>query len=244
MTTLVLGGSGATGRELVKQLLLQSDHHTVRTIVRSKEIFHQVVPPNDLLQVTEASVLSMDDDSFRSCIDGCDAVGICLGHNMTFQGMYGKPRYLVRDALTRVCKAIETLKPEKKMKVVLMGSIGVDNPDGSDPKRAFRDRLILSMVRALVPPHRDNEAAAAYLSDFIGKDNPYIDWVVVRPDDLLDGPISEYIVEETIHTEGLFGARSTTRSNVAHFMADLIRNKELFEKWLYKMPVPTNVKIK
>jgi nucleoside-diphosphate-sugar epimerase len=241
MTTLVLGGSGATGRELVKQLL--ESNHEVRTIVRSKETFHQVVPPNDdLLKVTEANVLSMDDESFLSCIEGCDAVGICLGHNVTFKGIYGKPRYLVRDALARVCKAIETLKPTKKMKVVLMGSIGVDNPDGSDPKRAFRDRLILSMVRALIPPHRDNEAAAAYLSEFIGQDNPYIDWVVVRPDDLLDGPVSEYIVEEKIHTEGLFGARATTRSNVAHFMADLIGNKELFQKWLYKMPVPTNVK--
>lgn len=123
-----------------------------------------------------------------------------------------------------------------------MGSNGVANPKGTDDIRPLKERFVLSLVRAFTPPHRDNEAAAAYLSEKIGMETSNIEWVVVRPDGLIEGDVSKYEVFEK-PLPGLFGGGETTRANVAHFMKELILNNETWKKWLYQMPVPENVKV-
>jgi len=35
-------------------------------------------------------------------VAGCDAVASCLGHNLTFKRLFGKPRRLVTDAVRRL----------------------------------------------------------------------------------------------------------------------------------------------
>jgi nucleoside-diphosphate-sugar epimerase len=238
-TTLILGGTGNTGRRLIELLLLDQQH--VRAIVRSKERFHEIIPQNDCLQVIEADVLDMEDGDFENCVQGCDCIVSCLGHNMTFKGMYGQPRRLVTDAIKRSCGAIKKTQPTKPVKIILMGSNGVANPDGMDDVRPSGERALLSVIRALVPPHSDNEKAAAFLSNEIGVDDANIEWVVVRPDELIEGVVSKYDVFAKPQ-QGLFGGGQTTRSNVAHFMGDLIMKDEIWNKWLYQMPVPMNEK--
>lgn len=249
-TTLVLGASGNTGRRLVEQLLAQQ--HNVKAIVRSKERFHEIIPPPTTttstttigqpnnLEVIEGNLLDMDDSMLQDTIRECDAVVSCLGHNMTFKGMCGKPRKLVTDSLKKAVKAIQDLQPSKPVKVILMSSNGVNNPNGQDNLRPWGERAVLCLIRALVPPHVDNEEAAAYLSKDIGKDDTNIEWVAVRPDDLIEGDVSDYEVLK-IPNAGLFGAGQTTRANVGHFMSDLILNDDTWNKWIYEMPVPSNV---
>ena len=65
---------------------------------------------------------------------------------------------------------------------------------GTDDRRPLRERFLLSVVRTLTPPHRDNESAAAYLSQEIGAEASNIEWVVVRPDGLIEGDVSKYEV--------------------------------------------------
>ena len=240
-TTLVLGGTGNTGRRLVEQLLAQQQN--VRAIVRSKERFHEIIPENANLQVIEAAVLDMQDSEFEDVVQGCDSIASCLGHNLTFKGVYGKPRQLVTDSIKRACKVVQemSIQPSKPIKVVLMGSNGVVNPNGMDNVRPFAERALLSFLRISVPPHKDNEDAAAFLSEEIGQDKAGgIEWVVVRPDDLIEGEVSEYEVLK-IPKAGLFGGGQTTRANVAHFMSDLIMNDDTWKKWVYEMPVPSNI---
>eukprot|EP00558_Chaetoceros_sp_UNC1202_P004561 CAMPEP_0197235738 /NCGR_PEP_ID=MMETSP1429-20130617/3095_1 /TAXON_ID=49237 /ORGANISM="Chaetoceros sp., Strain UNC1202" /LENGTH=229 /DNA_ID=CAMNT_0042694405 /DNA_START=88 /DNA_END=774 /DNA_ORIENTATION=+ len=226
-TTLVLGGTGATGMRLVEQLI--DANQNVRTIVRSKERLHQMIPANDLLTVTEASLVDMEDADFERCMKDCDAVVSCLGHNLTFKGMYRDPLF-VSGVLKRACETIGKIQPSKPTKVILMGSDGVANPDGKDPQRKSSERCIISVVRALVPPHRDNEAAVSYLSDDIGTDDKNIQWVVVRPTDLIQGDVSSYTTNERPEC-GLFGDGVTTRANVAHFMKDLIMDESKWKEW-------------
>merc|ERR1711976_73999 len=146
-----------------------------------------------------------------------------------------------RDSLQRVCEYVREMDT-KHPKIILMGTVGVPNPDGSDDARSLGDRMILGMCRLLLPPHTDNEAAAKYLGKGAGSDNPeLLQWVIVRPDDLIDGEVSEYeIVPKP--TGSLFGSAETTRANVAAFMCELILDEKVWNEWLFQAPVVHNVK--
>ena len=105
------------------------------------------------------------------------------------------------------------------------------------------ERFILSLLRNLIPPHYDNEASAAFLRDNIGSENEFIEWVVVRPDGLINAEISNYEVVAT-PPRTIFNGLTTTRANVAHFMCECIEQPNLWFQWKGKMPVVFNKKIK
>ena len=165
----------------------------------------------------------------------------CLGHNITLKGIYGHPRHLALDATKRICNVSKKVNPTRPTKFILMGTVAVPNPDGSDDTRSWKERALLSILRVILPPHADNEQAASFLSKDIGVDDPLLKWVIVRPDALREGPVSIYDVFDKPQNE-LFGAAETTRSNVAHFMTTLIEDETLWKKWQGKMPVPLNKK--
>merc|ERR1712224_1173723 len=96
----------------------------------------------------------------------------------------------------------------------------------------------MGALRWTIPPMYDNEMAVNCLTNEIGKDGK-IEWVVVRPDDLLDKEESEYEILES-PSWGLTNGKETTRANVARFMVDLVENDQLWTSWLFRMPVIIN----
>lgn len=63
----------------------------------------------------------------------------------------------------------------------------------------------------------------------------------MRPDSLFDEAAgSEYRLEERKIRSPLFDPGRTSRINVARFMADLLTDPALWEKWKYKTPVIYN----
>ena len=118
MTVLVVGASGATGSKLVEQLLIKK--HKVKVIVRSPGKLPESWKINDNLQIISASVLKLSDTEMRTIVSDCHAVASCLGHNLTFKGMYGQPRRLVTDATRRLCNAITSNHLERTTKFLLM----------------------------------------------------------------------------------------------------------------------------
>lgn len=239
---LILGGTGATGRQVIHQLLGKGED--VVSLVRSKERLIASLPDvqhHDNLSIIESTVLTMTDKELENCMKGCQVIVCCLGHNLTMSGMFGKPRRLVTDSIQRVCDTLKQSRPSQPTKLILMGSNGVANPDGSDDHRSLSDRILLGLLRLLIPPVRDNEAAAEYLSKTIGRKDETVQWVVVRPDDLIDEDLSEY--NPCSKPSGsLFGAGEVSRSNVATFMCELIQNDVVWKNWLHRMPVLQNVK--
>ncbi|SNR79846.1 Putative NADH-flavin reductase [Maribacter sedimenticola] len=235
MTILVVGASGATGRHLVAQLLKQG--HTVRAVVRSQERLPESIRNEGNLFIIEASILELSDTEMVEHVAGCDAVASCLGHNLTFKGMYGKPRRLVTDAARRLCAAIKANKPEKPIKYVLMNTTGNRNRDLDEPI-SFAERGVISLLRLLLPPHVDNEKAADYLRTEIGQNNPIIEWTAVRPDGLInESEVTAYEVYCSPTRSAIFNAGKVSRINVGHFMAALIDNDDLWQKWKGQMPV-------
>jgi nucleoside-diphosphate-sugar epimerase len=235
MTTLVVGASGATGQHLVAQLLAQGQN--VKAIVRSVQSLPQSIKNEKGLSIIEASILNLSDTEIAEYVAGCDAVASCLGHNLTFKGIYGQPRKLVTEATRRLCDAIKAHKPEEPVKYVLMNTTGNRNRDLNEPI-SFAQKLVIGLLRLVLPPHVDNEKAADYLRTQIGQNNKHIEWVAVRPDSLInEEEVTDYEIHRSPIRSAIFDAGKVSRINVGHFMANLISDASLWNTWKGQMPV-------
>ncbi len=235
MTTLVVGASGATGKHLVEQLL--NKKHKVKVIVRSLDNLPESWKDNSNLSVIQASVSDITVDEMAEHIQDCNAVASCLGHNITWKGVYGKPRQLVTDAVELLCKAIKKNAPNKPIKFVLMNTTGNSNRDLNEPISTGQ-KMVIGLLRLLLPPHVDNEMAADYLRTEIGQKNDFIEWVAVRPDGLVNEEVvTGYEIHPSPTRSAIFDAGKVSRINVGHFMAALISEKDFWNKWKGQMPV-------
>lgn len=238
MTTLVVGASGATERLLVDQLLERGQQ--VRIIVRSTESLPDVITSHDKLSVIHASFLNLSDTEIAQHVSGCDALASCLGHNLSFKGIFGSPRRLVTDATRRLCRAIKANNPKTPVKFVLMNTTGNSNRDLNE-QISFRQMCVIGLLRLLLPPHVDNEKAADYLPTQVGQNDGTIEWAAVRPDSLINETAkSEFTVHPSPIRSAIFDAGVTSRINVGCFMADLITEDDTWNRWKGKMPVIYN----
>ena len=238
MTILVVGATGATGRLLVKQLL--DRNMSVKVIVRSPNKLSEDIRNNSNLSVIHASVLDLDKDALNEHVKGCVAVASCLGHNLSLKGIYGHPRMLVTDTTRRLCDAIKANNPDQPVKFVLMNTAGNSNRDLSE-QISFTQKCTIGLIRLLLPPQLDNERAADYLRVEVGQNDNVIEWAVIRPDSLIDENIvTEYEVHTSPTRSALFNPGTTSRINVGNFMAELIADRELWNKWKGQMPVLYN----
>ncbi len=238
MMTLVVGASGATGKLLVEQLLNRGEH--VKIIVRTVNSLPDAIKKNENVSIICANLLDLDDNEMIQHVKGCNAVASCLGHNLSFKGLFGQPRRLVTDATRRLCNAIKAHNPEKPVKFVLMNTTGNRNMDLSEPI-SFAQKCIIWLLRLLLPPHLDNEKAADYLRTNIGQNDEVIEWAAVRPDTLInENDVTDYEIHPSPTRSAIFDAGTTSRINVGHFMADLITDHETWIKWKGQMPVIYN----
>lgn len=241
MTTLVLGATGATGRLVVQQLLAKGI--TVKALVRSKARLLPLFQDLYHLDIIETDITELTIEQWQQQLQGVTTVISCLGHNMTFRGLFGHPRRLVTDVLARIHQAIERLAPAEPIKYILMNTTGARNPDLNE-QHSVGEKLIVGLLRRCLPPHADNEDAAAYLRTQVGQTNPYLTWVAVRPDGLIDNTeVSRYIEEPSPTRSPIFDAGKTSRVNVGHFMMRLVLEEATWQQWQGKTPVLYNAEI-
>lgn len=238
MTNLVVGATGATGRLLVAQLLDRGQ--SVRAIVRSPESLPVSIRDHERLTTIHASVLDLGDDEMAQHVRGCTAVASCLGHTLSLKGIFGDPRRLVVAATIRLCNAIHSNESNATTKFVLMNTAGNSNRDLQETI-SISQGYVISLLRLLLPPHVDNERAADYLRTNIGQKDKTLEWAVVRPDTLIDeDQVTEYELHPSPTRSAIFNAGTTSRINVAHFMADLMTDGDIWNRWKGKMPVIYN----
>lgn len=243
MKFFIAGATGATGRHIATQLL-QQGHHVV-TVARNPAALQTEMSRYPHLSVIAGSLLDMKEAELDSLIAGNDGVISCLGHNLTFKGMFGAPRLLCREAVERLAHSIirtrrQQVEQQPPTKFLLMNTNGNRNRD-LDEKLSLGDRLVIGLVRLLLPPHRDNELAAEFLRKDIGQHHPDIQWVVVRPDGLVNhDQVSKYERFPSPVRGVVFNAGKVSRINVAHFMATLACEVDEWQNWVGKMPVVYN----
>lgn len=236
MNTLIIGASGATGKQLVAQLLKSGQK--VKVIVRPTSKIPEDWQNNVTIIKQDLSAIGVNE--MVNYLSDCQAVASCLGHNMSWKGIYGKPRKLVTDAVRLLCQAIEKMEPEKPVKLVLMNTAGNRNRDLKEPI-SFAQKMVVGLIRLLLPPHTDNEAAADHLRVRIGQHNPKIEWVAVRPDTLInEEDVTNYTLHPSPTSSAIFNPGKTSRINVGDFMARLITDDNLWMQWKGQMPVIYN----
>lgn len=131
MNILVVGASGATGKQVVNQLLLKECY--IKIVVRSIANIPESWKKNKNIEITIASILELTDDQMVQLTKNSNAIVSCLGHNLTFKGIYGKPRKLVTDTARRLCNAIKSNNPQNITKYILMNTSGNQNRDLNEP---------------------------------------------------------------------------------------------------------------
>jgi len=234
---LLLGATGRTGSRVLEELTRR--RVPVTALVRSAAKIQPGLRASPTVTIVEADLLSLDQTALRRHLEGCGGVVSCLGHPLSLRGIFGQPRNLVRDAVRQVCEAAVALAPAEPIRLVLMSSVSVNRPDRQDTRRGPVERGILAILRALLPPARDNQRAADVLLGGVSQAGA-VEWVVVRPDSLIEGEVSEYAVHEGL-VDSLFAPGRSRLWNVAHFLCELATNPATFERWKGKMPVLVDV---
>lgn len=241
MTTLVVGASGATGKQLIEQLLKMGQK--VKVIVRSTAKTPNSWKNNNKITIITASISKVSVNEISTYLTNCQSVAFCLGHNITLKGIFGKPRKLVTDAVKLVCMAIQKNSANKPIKFVLMNTAGNRNREINESVSTL-EKLVVGLIRLLIPPHSDNEKASDFLRMNIGKKNKLIEWVVVRPDTLInEEEVTDYEIHKSPTRSAIFNPGKTSRNNVGNFMCRLVVENNLWDKWKGQMPVIYNKEI-
>ena len=230
MTVLVLGASGRTGRRLVDALLGRGIG--VRAVVRpgSARPFPAHAPD---LEVVRGDVARADAATYAGWLAGCDAAACCLGHRTTLRGIFGPPYRLVERALRRLHEAARARGDAPPLRLVVMGTVGVRLGD----ERVPRAQALAMRALRIVPPHRDNERAAAFLVQEVGADDPSLAWTIVRPDTLFDADaVAPYDVEEAPTRPALLDPGRTSRAQTSDLMAELLVDDALWRRWRGRAP--------
>lgn len=238
MTTLVVGASGATGSKLVERLIKSGQE--VKIIVRSTASLPESWKNNEKVIIIHANILDISAPEMSELVKDCQAIVSCLGHNPSLKGIFGNPHRLVTDAVQKLCEAITANKPKIPVRFVLMNTIGNRNLDLTEPI-SLSEKIVIGLLRLLLPPQIDNEQAAEYLRTEVGQRDHFIEWVAVRPVGLIDEEeVSDYELYPSPIRSAIFDATKISRINVAHFMTQLITNNERWISWKGQMPVIYN----
>jgi putative NADH-flavin reductase len=233
MKVLVLGATGQTGYHVVKQFLENSIQ--VKAIVRNAEKFKDNQSDKNLKLFTE-NILDIEDKRLKEILADVDVVISCLGHNISLKGIFGKPHYLVKEAIKKI---IDNSNDKHPKKIILMNTTACLNTKQKE-KFTFGESIIMGIMRSLLPPQRDNERALKYLEEKLNGEDVF-EWIAVRPDTLItQDQVTDYEIFESPQRSPIFNAGKTSRINVAHFIMKLVSNEELWNEWMYKMPVIYN----
>lgn len=235
--TLIFGATGGIGKHALARLL--DLDHQVTAFVRSSSRLPDACRdhPNLSLVENERGHLALSDEEFYQLIKGHDTVISCLGHNMTFKGVYGSPRRLCSDTVKRVFASVDS---SASLRLIVINTEGVDRPDGGDGSvRNCCEKVVLGLIKLCVPPHADNVATSGCLHS-LSASNPNVSFVAVRPSDLVDKERSVYECHDKLQN-GIFNAGETSRANVGDFMAKLVEEEETWRKWSNKFPHIINV---
>lgn len=146
------------------------------------------------------------------------------------------------DTVILLCNAIKTNKPDKPVKFILMNTAGNRNRDLNESVSTGQ-KMVIGLIRLLLPPQLDNVFAADYLGTRIGQNDKFIEWVAIQLDDLVNkDKVTEFEVYPSPIKSAIFNLGKTSRINVGHFMASLIIENDLWNKWKGQMPVIYNKK--
>jgi putative NADH-flavin reductase len=202
MNILVFGASGKTGRELVKTAL--AANHYVTAFVRNPaklEVSHQN------LKIIQGDIINSE--RVEQTVAGHDAVLSALGAASPF-----KYDYSIVEGIASIVKAMEQTKVRR---LIYMSAINVKESRGNAGV----------IIKFLAPILLRTESAGHEAREKIIKQSD-LDWTIVRPAALTNGPSKPYRRGENVKANGI--SATISRVDVADFMVQQLTDNTFLGK--------------
>jgi putative NADH-flavin reductase len=193
MRLFILGATGGIGRELVDQALER--RHRVTAFVRSPQ---KLGSPREGLTVIPGNLL--DADAVAAALAGHDIV-------LSAMGPPGPGRTTITSDSART--TVAAMKSTGVRRLLIVGA-AVLFDDAGFLARVLRKTLLRNVANDSAEMERIVKSSQ-------------LDWTIVRPPRLTNGPRTKrYGVAEDHLPPGAGGAATVSRADVAHFMLDEI----------------------
>jgi len=201
---LVLGGTGGTGQHVVTQALDAGHHVTVLARDRAK-----VGRQHERFRIVDGEVKNIA--ALADAMRGQDAVISAIGRGKSF-----KSEHLIAESVPGI---IEAMRGTGVKRLVFTSALGVGDTYRISP---LLPKIFFStLLRGI------------YADKLIGDQmirNSGLDWTIVQPVVLTDGPLTRtYRVGEHLK---LAGVNKLSRADTAHFIVDHINDRSTFAKTL------------
>jgi nucleoside-diphosphate-sugar epimerase len=235
MKVLVLGASGATGKLVVQQLV--NKNIKVRVVVRESAIIPGQISDDKSIEIIKGNINDFEIAKIKDLVKDCDFVICCLGHNISFKGIFGSPHKLVSNTVAKIIEALQSVNLNTKF--ILMSTTAYTNGKIGEVN-SLGEMIVFALLKILLPPHKDNMLAADYLVHKLSSKTK-IDWSAVRPDTLINEENeSKYEIHNHKVRSPIFNPGKTSRINVSRFIVELVTNDRLWQEWKHKTPVIYN----
>jgi putative NADH-flavin reductase len=211
MKLTIFAATGGIGRQALEQAVAQG--HDVTAVVRNAKKLSREV------RVIAADLAAPDPATLVSAVKGADAVLSGLGaRSSSDTGVAWRGT----RAIVQAMKAADV----RRIVVVSAAPIGTvpspgrPNPPKHDPGDGFFVRNLLGpLIKAALRKHF---ADLAMMEDVLRDSG--LDWTVVRPPRLTDGPVTG--AYRTAYGQNLLRGLLISRADVAHFMLRALRQPE------------------
>lgn len=215
MRLTIFAATGGIGRQALEQALAAG--HEVTAVVRNpKKISHEV-------RTVTADLRAPDPTLLQSAVTGADAVLSALGpRSRSEAGITERGTRAIVEAMRAT--NVRRLVVVSAAPVSTLPSPGRPNPPAHDPGEGFFMRNLLTpFIKTVLRKHY---ADLALMEDVLR--NSGLDWTVVRPPRLTDGPLTRSY--RIAYERNLRGGVLVSRADVAHFMLRALEQPETVAK--------------
>jgi len=199
MNILIVGATRGIGRQLLEQALTSG--YTVTALVRNPQ---RLATQHERLKVIKGDIL--DSDSVALAMTGQDAVCCTIGVKAPW------PRVTVFSKGTK--NLLQAMKQTGVRRLICVTGIGAGDSKGHGG--FLYDRIFSPLLLRTVYADKDRQESLIKASD--------VDWTIVRPGFLTNGPLTKDYRMLTDMT-GVTAGR-ISRADVAHFMLKEIESKQ------------------
>lgn len=199
MRIFIIGGTGKTGRELIKQGLEQG--HLVTALVRNPD---RIKNDNPNLSIIKGNVLNPE--SFEDLIKDHDAVLSALGHK----------RFIIKTSILSegTKNIISAMKKNNVKRFICITSLGIN--DSRFKLGLYYTFFTIPVILFFYFRDKSKQERIIFSSD--------LDWTIVRPGQLTNGrKRSKY--KHGINVGNYFLTKLISRADVADFMIKQINDQ-------------------
>ncbi len=210
MKIVIFGANGKTGLILTEQAL--ADGHSVIAYIRRAGSINLEHPKLKIVVGNLNETLKMKD-----AMEGADACFSTLGG--------GSLRHHAPEVVAGIENILSIMQELKIHRFIYLSSIGAGESRFMMPQ-PIRFFIVNILLRVLLADHNANEQHIT---------NSNLQWTIVRPGSLTDGPITAEI-KHGIEKTKLKGNADISRANVAAFMLKQLTDDSYLQKcvWLFE----------